>query len=535
MKKLLLATTLIVAVLCVFHYCTKSHKLPDQDIVIIFDNDVHGNMSTYAKMAEFKKEQLEQTPYVSAVSAGDFAQGEVLCSISHGMYAIQMMNKVGYDYVTLGNHEFDYGLEHLRSLTDSLTAKTLLCNLEDLRTNQTFFTPYDIKQYGDVKVGYIGVVAPFTKNSDSPQSFVDSLGNDIYTFHREDYFKYMQRQINQVRRKGADYVILISHLGDNKVNPETSEATIEMTTGLDAVIDGHAHNVIPERWLLNADGDSVLLTSSGSHFDYIGRLVLDTNGRMHSTLTATSDYQKADTTIIALADSMKESINKYPPFGVTEYDLAAFDIEHGTYDRNCYTNLTQLTCDAFYEYTNADIVWINSGTFRHSIAAGPIAFKDLLSAFPYQNTVNVAEFKGQRILDALEFALQNWPDDTGAFPQTKGLRIAINPAVHVKTIFDDADNFLTIEDGPRRVVKAEVFNKETGEYEPLDPDRTYSLASISYVLKNRGSSGILKDGKIIFDQNIWETKYVEDFIVEKLGGVVGKEYSQTKREITLMK
>lgn len=534
MKKLYLVT-LLVALLCATVSCTKSHKLPDQDIVILFDNDVHGNMRTYAKLFEFKKEALEATPYVSVVSAGDFAQGEILCSISHGMYAIQMLNKVGYDYVTLGNHEFDYGLEQLRTLTDSLTAKTLLCNLEDLRTHELFFTPYDIHQYGDVKIGFIGVVAPFTKNSDSPQSFIDSLGNDIYTFHREDYFKHMQHQIDKVRKDGADYVILLSHLGDNQVNPETSENTIQMTTGLDAVIDGHAHNVIPERWIMNAEGDSVLLTSSGSHFDFMGRLTIDTNGRIHSDLTATADYIKEDSTILALADTMQESINKFPPFGTSEYDLAAFDIEHGTYDRNCYTNLCKLTCDAFYTLTGADIAWINSGTFRHSIAAGPIAFKDLLAAFPYQNTVNVAKFKGQRILDALEFALIKWPDDTGSFPQTAGLRIAINPSVHVRAIYDESDNFLAIEPGPRRVVKAEVLNKKTGEYEPLDPNMTYTVAATSYVLKNRGSSGILKDGIIIMDHNIWETQYVEDFIVNNLGGVVGKEYSQIKSEITVMR
>jgi len=533
--KILNIVTVLVTLLCVVSSCTKSHKLPDQDIVIIFDNDVHGSMRGYAKMSEFKKEQTQATPYVSVVSVGDFAHGDVLCSISHGMYAIQIMNCVGYDYITLGNHEFDYGLEHLRLLTDSLHATTLLCNLEDLRNNELFFKPYEIRQYGDVKIGFMGVVAPFTKNSDSPTSFVDSLGNDIYTFHREDYFRYMQKQINKVRRDGADYVILLSHLGDAKFNPETSENTIQMTTGIDAVIDGHAHNVIPERWLLNADGDSVLLTSAGCHLDYIGRLVIDKTGRISSGLTPTADYNKEDSTIISLVDSMHASFNKYPPFGETKYDLAAFDVEHGTYDRNCYTNLTKLTCDAYYEYTGADIVWLNSGTFRHSINKGPIAFKDLLSAFPYQNTITVAKFKGQRILDALEFALIEWPDDTGSFPQTKGLRIAINPAVHVKPIFDESDNFLTIEPGARRVVKAEVLNRETGEYEPLDPHRTYSLASISYVLKNRGSSGILKDGDIIFDQNIWETQYVEDFIVKKLGGIVGDEYSQIKSEISVMR
>ena len=86
------------------------------DIVILYDNDVHCNVDSYEDMAALKKEMQEQSNYVSVVSCGDYLQGDVIGAISKGKAIVQIMNKVGYDVVAIGNHEFDYGVPRLKSL-----------------------------------------------------------------------------------------------------------------------------------------------------------------------------------------------------------------------------------------------------------------------------------------------------------------------------------------------------------------------------------------------------------------------------------
>ena len=157
-----------------------AHVVKSDDIVILFDNDVHGRMEGYPKMADLRKEMSKITENVCVISLGDFAQGGPLCSVSHGMFAVDAMNYVGYDYITLGNHEFDYGIDHMQRLTSALHAKTITCNFVDAKTDKPMYEPYTIRQFGNLKVAFIGCVTPVTKISDAPDSFVDAEGNDIY-------------------------------------------------------------------------------------------------------------------------------------------------------------------------------------------------------------------------------------------------------------------------------------------------------------------------------------------------------------------
>ena len=113
--------------------------VPERPVVIVFENDVHCAVDGYAKLVGLREWQRVQTPYVTTVSCGDFVQGDVVGSVSHGKNIVEIMNEVGYDVVALGNHEFDYGMTQMFRLTEALDASVVCANFCDLRTDELPF------------------------------------------------------------------------------------------------------------------------------------------------------------------------------------------------------------------------------------------------------------------------------------------------------------------------------------------------------------------------------------------------------------
>ena len=130
MKKLCKKLTTFILVLCfVASAFTGVAYAKDEDtIVILYENDVHCAVEGYSKLAAMKNELLETYANVGVVSGGDFVQGGTLGAVSKGEYIVNLQNKVGYDAITLGNHEFDYRLERLIELNNMANTKFISCN-----------------------------------------------------------------------------------------------------------------------------------------------------------------------------------------------------------------------------------------------------------------------------------------------------------------------------------------------------------------------------------------------------------------------
>lgn len=529
-----LATLLMALALGMVVLCSRGDNgkhLPDHDIVILYDNDVHGAFYGYSKIAALKRESLTETPYVMLASMGDYSQGGPLCSVSRGKYAVSVMNECGYDLVTLGNHEFDYDIPFLHYLKDSLRSEIILDNFADLRTGENFFPRTAIREYGQTRIGFIGAVTPITQIIDCPQAYVDDEGNDIYTFHRNDFFERIQDDIDHLTDQGADFIILFSHLGDNPFDPITSESTIANTRGLDAVIDGHAHHIIEGRWLKDIDGKKVLLASTGCDFQNIGRFTISRNGDFKSELLPTHEVSLSTPVIDQMVDVFDRSIDNLPPFAHTSFPLISYAVRYDTYERNCITNLGQLVADAYKHMTHADIGWINSGSLRVGIPEGDITYRALLATFPHQNNICVYRFKGSRIIDALEFGLQRWPADFGAYPILSGLTFTIDPSKHPEIVRDSIGQFIRILPGERRVNDVRILNPKTGQYEPIDPDREYSIASNEYNLRHSGDSGILAGGVMEQQAEMKDVQVVESYIRTVLHGIIPDQYNFVRKEL----
>ena len=152
--------------------------LPSNPIVIIYENDVHCAVDGYAKLATIREQQKTLTPYVTTVSCGDFIQGDVVGAISTGGHIIDIMNLVEYDFVTLGNHEFDFGVPRMFELTEKLNAQVIDANFRHIPTNTPVFPAYEIVTYENVDIAYIGLTTTSTLSS-SPKKFHNESGTFI--------------------------------------------------------------------------------------------------------------------------------------------------------------------------------------------------------------------------------------------------------------------------------------------------------------------------------------------------------------------
>ena len=535
---------LITALLCVLLLCSTlpltifASGVNEDDIVILYENDVHCAVEGYTKLSAMKKELLQSYRYVGVVSAGDYIQGASLGIISRGEYIVKLMNLVGYDAVTLGNHEFDYKIERLEELIDMMNTKPISCNFQKVGESASYFDPYSIVSYGDVDIAYIGITAPSTITTSSPIQFKDENGNLLYTFHTSDIVEVVQASINSAKAAGADYIIAVAHVGytDDEATASVEVDILELienTTGLDAVIDGHSHSVIEEMCVEDKDGDEVLLTSTGTKFAHIGKLTIS-NGVFSSELIPTEEYTGNDPAVDAY---MQQIMQEYGELGNrvvarSEVDLVVEDQDGNRLVRLAETNLGDLCADAFRHAVNADIGFSNGGGIRANILAGDVTFNNLLNVFPYNNSIVLAEVDGQTIKDMLEMAMRIWPQENGSFPHLSGLTFKVRTDIPSSVILNELEEFVSV-DGEYRVYDIKVYDRESGKYKPLRLDGTYTLASHNFFLLEYGSGmSMLKNARILQNEGMLDVEALENYINDVLGGVIGEDYREMKPNIT---
>ena len=508
--------------------------LPAKPIVILYENDVHCAVEGYPLLVSMRKECQSSTDYVATVSCGDFASGGVVGAISKGEQIARIMNYVGYDAVVLGNHELDYGMPQMFNITDSLNAPVLCANLKNVQTNEFPYPAYHIVKYGDVDIAYIGFT---TTTSGTVKSLNDEQGNPLYSFMREEFYLNAQHFIDEARDKGADYVIALSHLGDSQkdIHPN-STGLIANTTGLDAVIDGHDHHVIEEQFINNKEGKPVLLTSSGTNFQNIGKLTIDTNGGIHSTLASTSSIVP-DSETETFVNSVKEEVEGLGNFviGRSEVDLTIYDENGKRIVRKQETNIGDFCTDAFRAFTGADIALVNGGGIRKDIKKGEIVFNDLYNVMPFGDMIAIGRLTGEQLLNVLEYAVSYLPAEAGVFMQVSGLRFKINPEIPSPVVMDaETEMFSHVKEGERRVSDVEILDKQSGEYVDVELSRTYTMATLDYLILELGGSGIFRG--IEPDPTYWgaDIEILRSYLENNLGGTIGSEYSEPQGRITFV-
>lgn len=545
MKKLI---ALLLAVCMVLGLTTTVFAADEKsnDIVILHTDDAHCGVNDnlgYAGVAAYKAEMKKTHNYVALVDCGDAIQGESIGTLSAGAYLVDIMNEVGYDFATFGNHEFDYKLPQLAKLTKQAKYQYLACNFKYIGkgTSDLNYKPYEIVTYGDKKVAFIGIVTPESFTKSTPAYFQDESGNYIYSFSEDEtgtaLYETVQKTVDEVRAAGADYVIAMGHLGNEGITDRwTSKAVIANTTGIDAVLDGHDH-IAGVQKVANKDGKQIVLTEPGTKFENLGKLTIKTDGTITAELISPKEFTEKDAGITAYITKLTDTFKEYVSKVVAKSSIALPDKdENGNrLVRNHETALGDLCADAFRVMMDADIGIMNGGGIRKPIKAGDITLDNILSVFPWGNLPCKMEVTGQTVLDMLEMGAINYPEESGGFLSVSGLKYTIMAGVPSSIELTDKGEFSKVA-GKYRVTNVQVLNKKTNEYEPLDLNKTYTLGGIDYTILYCGDGfTMFNDSKVLKagDASYTDAQMVVDYIENKLGGTIGEEYAKPQGRISV--
>lgn len=501
-------------------------------MLVLYDNDVHCAVDGYARMAGLRDSLRQAHHEVVVVSCGDFVSGSPLGAVSKGEYIVRIMNAAGYDYAALGNHEFDYRIPQLLHLDSLLNAQLLCCNFKETGVSEPVFVPYAIHQYRKKSVAFIGLTTPSAMVSSTPAYFMDSLGNYRYTFCGNTLAETLQRQIDCLRQKGTDCIVVLSHLGDED-EMVTSTDLIAQISGIDVLLDAHAHHVIPSRYVKDKEGHDVLLSSTGTAFDYIGKLEITRKG-LRTVLLPTAHVSCPDPAVTDTIAHIREAYRAMGDrlIGRSECELYMQSLDGIRWARDRECNLGNFCADAFRICLQADVAWCNGGSLRKNLKSDSLSFNDIYAVFPFGNMVCLAEVSGQDLLNALEMGARFLPGEYGGFAQVSGMQYEIDTHV-VSSVCLDAEGFFNHVSGERRVKNVKVMDRKTGTYQPLLPEARYTLAGTRYVLLDRGD-GICFPSLQMLEENVaLDVEILERYITDTLHGVIDRRYALPQGNIII--
>ena len=509
-----------------------------QDLVILFTSDVHCGVDQnfgLAGLAQVRKGYEDAGYYTLLVDDGDFIQGEPIGTMTEGEALIDLMNAVGYDVAIPGNHEFDYGMDRFLELAEETEFPYISCNFN--KEGELVFAPYVIKEFDGVKFAFVGITTPYTLTSSTPRYFQDEEGNFAYGFFQSDdgelLYSKVQEAVDAAREEGADYVIAMAHLGNEAIcAPYTYADVITHTSGIDVFLDGHSHDT-DQVIVKNKNGEEVIRSACGTKLGCIGAVTIAKDGTISNILHSwtfpmtapglfdirNSVSEKVSEEMDELTDILTEVVGT-TAVKLVSYDPTAVDANGQPIRlvRRTETNLGDLCADAVRYMGEADIAIENGGGIRADIDVGDITKGEILKVHPFGNAICVVKATGQQILDMLEWGARNVPDENGGFLQVSGLSYEIHTYID-SSCTQDVDGMWTGVDGEYRVKNVMVGD------EPLDPEKTYTLAGANYILQNQGDGyNMFGDAELVATEITVDNQGLMLYITQALGGVIGEEY-----------
>ncbi|MBS9717088.1 bifunctional metallophosphatase/5'-nucleotidase [Pseudohalocynthiibacter aestuariivivens] len=396
------------------------------------------------------------------VDGGDQFQGTLFYTYYKGALAAEMMNKLGYDAMTVGNHEFDDGPEVLRGFMDSIDFPILMSNANYSREallSGTLQKSVVIERGGE-KLGLIGLTPQDTDELASPGP------NIVFT----DPVDAVQSEVDRLEDEGVNKIIVLSHSGyvvDQRVAAET--------TGVDVIVGGHS-NTLLSNTNERATGPyptmvgSTAIVQAYAYGKFLGELNVTFNDAGEVTeavgepLVMDGSVAEDNATTDRIAELAK-------PLDEIRQRVVAETAAPINGDRDvCRAQeceMGNLVADAMLARVKdqgVSIAIANSGGLRASIDAGEVTMGEVLTVLPFQNTLSTFQLSGAGILAALENGVSQVEEGAGRFPQVAGM----------KFIWDSS-----VATGEGRVV--EVMIAEGDAWVPLDPAKIYGVVTNNYV------------------------------------------------------
>ena len=540
MKKLLslflviaLAFTLCVGVLAEEPAAEPAGEMAGQ-IVILHTNDVHGAIDGYAKVAALKAEYEAKGAEVLLMDAGDYIQGTTSVSVSKGATAVELMNLAGYDLATLGNHEFDYGMDNLQTILEKAEFGVVAANIQ--LNGKAAFDANKVFELADgTKVGVFGLATPETATKANP-----AMIKGVTFLAGDELYACAEQQVKALTEAGCDYIICLGHLGiDSESEPNRSIDVLSKVTGIDVFIDGHSHSDYEAvKAATNGTGKvgDTLITSTGTAAANVGVVTISKDGITVSSVDL-SKYEGSVKTVADRAAAIKAEIEaEYGAvFAKTEVDLNG---ERDPGNRTEETNLGDLIADAILWQASKDgslpvakenvVAITNGGGIRASIAKGDITKNDVNTVLPFGNTVTYVTVTGEVLLEALEASTYCTPEAVGAFPQVAGIEFTVDTS----KAYDQGEQYPgSTYYGPKsinRVTIASINGKD------FDPKATYVVVTNDFMAAGGDTYYAFTTSANIVDTGIPMDEALMSYITEELDGVITAEkYGEPQGRITV--
>ena len=528
----------------------------DGEIVIYYTNDVHtyiDNALSYDNIADLKKQTASVAAGTLLLDAGDHVQGTAYGAMDKGATIIKLMNAAGYDAATLGNHEFDYGMARALELVGEANFPYLSCNFYRCENEENVLNAYKSFEVGGKKIAVIGITTPDTITKSTPAYFMNEDQTEwLYGIDADSetdgdglgLYATVQDSIDSAKEAGADYVIALGHLGvDPSSGNYTSEKVIANTTGLDAFIDGHSHSTVEMEEVDDAEGNKVVLTQTGSYFDAIGRMSITADGIKTELIT---DYTGSDAATKAIKDDWMKQVDDMlgEKIATNNVDLRIKNDEGTRLIRSQETNLGDFTADALYylfnetEGLDCDLAVMNGGGIRADLPKGDVTYKSCKTVHTFGNVACLMTVTGQQIIDALEWGAKDvGVGENGGFLQVSGVTYEIHSYIP-STVQQESKIWTGAPTGDYRVQNVKIYDKDLGEYVPIDPEAKYNLAGYNYTLRDMGDGFNMFDGAELVKDYVMEdylvlanyAKSFPDATIEATNSVLGSDYTDINGE-----
>ncbi len=423
-KVLSLLLVLVFTFMPTIAAAAKSSSLDKKDLsgytVILHTNDTHGRAVPdsyngymgFTAVSALKKQYQAAGAEVILLDAGDTLHGLPFATLEQGESIVQLMNLAGYDAMTPGNHDFNYGTDTLLTLSKTMKFPLLSANVIKKEDGSQVFNTSIIIEKNGVKYGIFGISTNETAFKTNP--------NNVKNIEFTEPMKAATAEIAALKEKGADVIIALSHLGTDESSLYTSALLAQKVDGIDVLVDGHSHSTF-ETGLMTGD---TLLVSTGEYFKNIGVVMIDPKGNKSAELVNSTKFTDTDADMDVMVkernDVQNQKLSEVVGYTSVYLDGAR---EHV---RSKETNLGNLTADAMREATGADVALTNGGGIRDSIKIGNITKKDLVTVFPFGNYVVTEYITGEVLLQTLEVGTASYPELMGSFPQVSGITFTID-------------------------------------------------------------------------------------------------------------
>lgn len=437
---------------CIFVYADESAEDTRFFVKIVHTNDIHARIVQddwngiigLSKLKSIIKQHISGSDINLVLDSGDFFHGQSIATLVEGESTAQLMGAFGYDAMSPGNHDWNYGKDRLKELititknNDEKDFKLLAGNVINDDSTPFFDDDYLIKSIEkegkELKIGIFGMIDPLIYESTAPDNVSGLSFTDM-----EDYAK---KAVNDLKREGCQFIIALTHC----YTPTELAARID---GVDLWLTGHEHISLNDT-VMTPNGKETLVIQNGYYLYEAGLINIDLTLNNNSEITSINctsdvvDYTASQNIlpdndilnlITQIQNNQAEILNKIVGYSPVDLDGVW---EHLRIDE---TAMGRALTDAYLLETNADVSFENAGGIRSSINKGNVTYGDIINVLPFGNYIVTKQVTGGEILEILETSIDiqiksiaandsgiydAWPENSGSYLQTGGMTVKYN-------------------------------------------------------------------------------------------------------------